>query len=242
MNKEHHLKVAYNELNEKYIQLYSEKQETDYRLLELIEEHEQYSREEDEIRKLHQNVRLLKHDMKNHLMVIASYLNDEDYDSAKKYTSEMLGRLNEINSYIETGNSLLNHIINDKLNYARSKQIVIKAEIDNLHFDALQSIDFSALLTNLLDNGIEASLREDLSNREMWVNIVKCRGYETICIKNKISASVLDNNPELKSGKEHQENHGLGLAKVRSIVKKCNGLYDIYEENGFFCVKVFIPE
>ncbi len=241
MRKERQLQAAYDELNQKYIKLYGEKQEADYQLSQLLEQNEQRSREDNEIRTLHQNVRQLKHDMKNHLMVIASYLNEEDYEQAKHYTSEILGKLNAMHSYIETENSLMNHILNEKLSFARAQQISIKAEIENLQFQVLPSIDFSALLTNLLDNAIEASLQEETVTRELHVLITKSRGYETICVKNKVSESVLANNPSLQSQKEEPESHGFGLEKVKAIVTQCNGMYDIYEEACFFCVKVFIP-
>lgn len=79
--------------------------------LDALKEEWGYVREQDqEIRKLHESVRRLKHDMKNHLLVIASCLNAKDYDAARDYTSGMLDKLNSIHSYVETGNSLMNHI------------------------------------------------------------------------------------------------------------------------------------
>ncbi len=241
MRNRQQLQTSYEELNQKYIQIYGEKQEAEYQLSQLKEEVGQYIRQEEEIRTLHQNVRQLKHDMKNHLMVIASYLNEENIEQAKQYTSEILGKLNAMHSYIETGNMLLNHIINEKLAYARTQQIMVKAEIENLQFKILPSIDFSALLSNMLDNAIEALIKEEPDKRQLHVIIVQCRGYETICVKNKITKSVLEKNPTLNSQKPEKENHGLGIPKVKEIVSQCGGMYDIYEEDNFFCVKVFIP-
>ncbi|MBQ9119290.1 MAG: GHKL domain-containing protein [Lachnospiraceae bacterium] len=241
MRKGRQLRKEHEELKEKYIAVYGAKQETEYRLTELKEETEQWQRQDGEIRTLHQNVRQLKHDMKNHLMVIASYLNEENYEQAKAYTSEILGKLNAMHSYVETGNSLLNHIINEKLAYARAQGISIKAEIENLQFEKLSSLDFSALLTNLLDNAIEASVKEASSGRELHVMIVRCRGYETICVKNRVAESVLEKNPALQSGKKEKESHGFGVTKIKTIIEQCGGMYDFYEEEGFFCGKVFIP-
>ncbi len=241
MRKAQQLKENYEELNQKYIQVYGKLQEAEYQLKQLQEEVSQHMQQEEEVRSLHQNVRQLKHDMKNHLMVIASYLNEENLEQAKQYTSEILGKLNAMHSYIETGNTLLNHIINEKLAYARTRQISVKAEIENLQFKVLPSIDFSALLSNLLDNAIEALIKEEADKRELHVTIVKCRGYETICVKNRVSNSVLKQNPLLTSTKEEKETHGLGVLKMKEIVSQCGGMYDIYEEENLFCVKVFIP-
>lgn len=100
-----------------------------------------------------------------------------------------MDKLNAVHSYIETGNSLLNHILNEKLNMAREKGISVKAEIENPSFKKMESLDFSALLSNILDNAIEAC--ENENSPELYVVISQRRGYETILVKNKISASVL---------------------------------------------------
>lgn len=42
--------------------------------------------------------------MKNHIMVLSSYLAVEDYEGAREYCSEILDKLNVMNSYVETGN------------------------------------------------------------------------------------------------------------------------------------------
>lgn len=95
---------------EKYLRLLAQKSETDYRLAAQSEEAAYIRKQESDIRSLHQSARQLKHDMRNHLMVLAAYLNDGDYEAAKTYTSEILDKLNVMHSYIETGNALLNHI------------------------------------------------------------------------------------------------------------------------------------
>ena len=231
---------------EKYVALLEKEAELRYQYEKLLKETEEMHSQEAELRELHQNVRQLKHDMKNHLMVMTSYLNSEEYDQARAYTSELLDKFSTMHSYIETGNVLLNHILNEKLSYAKSMGILVKAEIENLAFAKMDRMDFSALLSNMLDNAIEALLREkeeELSQRlQMQVVISAQRGYETICVKNQISSSVFVKNPNLETSKEEKDLHGLGVGKIKAIVAQYGGMADFYEEDNFFCVKVFIPK
>lgn len=224
---------------EKYSALLSKKSELEYELAELKASSERIMKQDDEIRILHENVRRIKHDMKNHLMVIASCLNSEEYDPAKIYVSQILDKLNAAHSYVETGNSLMNHILNEKLNKARETGISVKAEIENLTFAKMESIDFSAMLSNILDNAIEACKNERAP--EINVIIAARRGYETILVKNKITDSVLEKNPELATEKTDKERHGMGVSQIKAIAGKYQGLCDFYEEDGFFCACVFIP-
>ena len=236
------LKKEFEELQERYVKVFGEKEELSYELSGLRSKAEEIRSQEALIRALHENVRHLKHDMKNHLMVLASYLNGSDLESAKAYTSEILDKLNGVHSYIETGNSLLNHILNGKFETAREKGIGVKAEVETLSFERMGSLDFSALFSNLLDNALEASLKEPEKQQEIQVAVRAQRGYESIVVKNKISCSVLEKNPDLISDKAEPESHGLGIPQIKEIVEKYNGMCDFYEENGWFCAGVFIPK
>ncbi len=241
MNGHGSLKKEYALLQEKYMEVFAEKEELSYELSGLKSEAEQIRAQEAQIRGLHEQVRRLKHDMKNHLMVIASFLNSADMEAAKVYTSEILDKLNRVHSYIETGNSLLNHILNEKLESARAAGIIVKAQIENLAFEKMQSLDFSSLLSNMLDNALEASRKEEEGMREMQVTVAARRGYETIVVKNRIAVSVLQKNPGLITDKEQHESHGIGVLQIKEIVEKYGGMCDFYEEDGFFCVGAFIP-
>lgn len=231
--------AEFEALSERYSRLLSEKAAAEYELSELKAKTEQVARQDEEIHRLHESMRSIKHDMKNHLMVIASYLNDGDSGSAKAYTSQILDKLNAVHSYIETGNSLMNHILNAKLNAAREKGIAVKAEIENLSFAKMESMDFSAMLSNMLDNAAEASEKEQ--NGEISVVISRRREYETVLVKNRVSSSVLAENPSLESTKSDRASHGLGIAQIRSVCEKYGGMCDFYEEDGYFCAVSFIP-
>ena len=240
MRHYHQLQKELAAQEEKYLRILSQKSELEYQLSVQSEEAAYLSKKESDIRTLHESVRQLKHDMKNHLMVIASYLNSKDYEAAKTYTSQILDKLNTMHSYVETGNSLLNHILNEKLELARSCGIAIRAEIENISFAGMRSIDFSALLTNLLDNAIEAS--RDEADGELLIHIFKERGYDAISIKNKIVKSVLEENPELNSTKKDKKQHGIGISQIKEIVAAYDGIYDFFEKEGYFCSRVFIPQ
>ena len=229
----------YEILDEKYAKALGENMDINIQLETLKQDYKKQREMSNEIKELQKRSRALKHDMKNHIMVIASYLTANEYEEAKEYLSKILDNLNKMYTYISTGNSLLNYIVNTKLQYAKDKGIDVKAEIENLSFEQIGSVDFSALLSNLLDNSIEGCLNS--MKKELNIKILRKRGYDTILVKNRIDTSVLKNNPQLISTKENKEEHGNGLKQIKSIVEKYEGMMDIYEEDNFFCVYVVWP-
>lgn len=230
--------LNYEALDKEHTKLIGEGMNYQFEYERLQEKYKKEKDQSEEIRILHENTRRLKHDMKNHILVATSYLNSNEYNEAKNYLSLILDQLNQTYTYIETGNSVLNYIINTKLEYAKQKRIAVKAEIENISFEKMGSFDFSSLLGNILDNAIEAS--ELSSQKEIHVNILRKRGYDTILIKNTIDQSVLKINPELISSKESNGKHGYGIKQIKSIVEKYDGMLDFYEEEKMFCVYVML--
>lgn len=233
------LQEAYSKLEEKYFNEVQKTLDLEYKYRELEQEYKNNKNELKGMEEIHENTRRLKHDMRNYIMVVASYLNHNEIEEAKEYLSVVLDKLNKVYSYIHTGNSVMNYIINSKLESAQRENISFKVEIENLEFKKMGSVDFSALLGNILDNAIEACGKEEQPFIE--VTIKKKRNYDTILIKNHISESVLEANTSLSTSKTDTGNHGIGIKQIREITEKYEGILDIYEEHGMFCVNVMIP-
>lgn len=231
------MKEKYQQLEEDYKELLRQQQEHMTELTELRYNKLDYANSRKEMEELHEHARRLKHDMRNHLMVIASYLNAGETEEARCYTSQILDKLNLEYSYIETGNTLLNFIVNQKFSVAKELGIYVRAEIENLRFEQVQSIDFSAILGNLLDNAIEHA--QHSKEKCMELVIRKVKGHEVITVSNSIDASVLTENPKLQTTKSDTANHGVGLGEIREIADKYGVLLDIYEHGGRFFVSVY---
>lgn len=233
------LREKYDALEKKYIAEVADHLDLRYQYDTLLDDWRHSESQREEIERLHENTRRLKHDMRNHIMVIASHLNSGAVEEAKQYLSVVLDNLDRVYSYIQTGNAVMNYIVNSKLQYAQRKGIQFKAEIENLPFSRVGSVDFSALLGNALDNAIEASVGK--KDAFIDVSVSKKRGYDTIAVKNRIEGSVLEANPELHSTKANGMTHGYGMKQIKSIAEKYGGLVDIYEEDDMFCVSIMIP-
>lgn len=206
---------------------------------EMRYEYEKQKELAKEVQKVQKQIRTLKHDMKNHTMVILGYLEEGKAEKAKEYAGEILNKLNKMYTYVNVGNSLLNYILNNKLSKAKESGCEIKAEIENLSFSYMESVDFSALLNNLLDNAMEGALSSQ--NKKVEIQIVTQKGFDVITIKNSIDDSVLEKNVELRTTKT-EPGHGFGIKQIKDIVEKYNGMIDIHEKENMFVVSILLGE
>lgn len=126
-------------------------------------------------------------------------------------------------------------MINVKLNFARERNIDVLCNI-NTDFNSFDTDDIICLLSNAIDNAIEAAVK--CETPAISVTISEDKAYLIVMVKNTIVDSVLKNNPCLKTTKINKKHHGLGMLTIQDIVNKYNGIFDFEEEENLFIVDV----
>ena len=185
------------------------------------------------------NIRRVRHDIKNHLSVIKGYLEQGDTNACFDYIDSIHQTVESMGTLIRSGNSVIDYMINSKLSNLEGVQVLISGYVGN--FNDISDADMVCILGNILDNAVEALPSSSKTQRiELYFSKVK-RNRLIIC-KNSVSAPVLQNNKKLLSTKPHAEAHGLGHQIVETTVKKYGGLVGYFEEDELFGVEISIPE
>lgn len=206
----------------------------DYELLNL--QYDCAKQNAEDIRHMYENIRSLRHDMKNHLLCIANLLQDDsaNHQQTQSYIQNLLNQ-QEISQkkIIFSENDALDAILNTK--HATAYQHGIR--FDAIIADSLQFMcadDICVLFGNLLDNAISAAAQTD--TKQISLHIQPQDTYVSIVLANSSEKEVLANNPTLKTTKTRTDGHGYGIKNIRKVVQKYHGLIRFYEENGtFFC-------
>lgn len=203
----------------------------------------QLQRQQDEMQHLQQQyeeISILRHDFRNGIDCLCGMIEQGDCSGALAYAKRFKERkVNTILSQVQCSSTMLNAVVNAKFNDAQSKgidtslRLVVQIPHD-LEFD------LSIMLSNLLDNAIEAC-EKNPSNVQILLTISEEAGYYRLVVRNTIAASVLKKNQELKTEKANKKLHGWGLRSVTDLVSKRNGLIDFYEKEGMFYVDILLP-
>lgn len=205
----------------------------------LKQEYDYHTQNVEQIKNTYEEMRKMKHDLKNNIFCIMGLLEQKQYEKALTYTVSLSKKIEYKNIFANTNNKAVNGIINLKLSIAKDKDISIDCDItDNII--NIDDIDLTVLIANLLDNAIEASQKVDNKNRYIAVNIKNIDGNMVFIIKNKITKSVLKSNPKLLTSKSDFNFHGIGNISVKSIVEKYNGSINYYEKDDLFCCKAVL--
>lgn len=195
-----------------------------------------------QLKVLYNELEILRNDYKSYIDTTLNLADSEKYDELKKYVRKISE--SSINSTLDkvcvTGNLIVDGIINYKVAYAQNRGIDVKTRITH-KIQNISDANISIILGHLIDNAIESCLMQE-DEKVMKISIEKKKEYIMIQISNKIGDnSVIAVNRELKSTKG--ENHrGLGIKSVKEIIEKYYGMYDFYENDGFFIAEIFIHE
>lgn len=177
-------------------------------------------------------VRRDKHEMKNILFYLQSLTRAKLYDELEDFleveVAEHFAKLEEF----RTGNELLDYLLTQKAGEAREAGVKTCFDVVVPAGLPIEGRDLCGLLSNLLDNAIEASRAE--KDPEIRLSMRTSRGYLSIVVSNRCSTDVMSMNPHLHTTKGNAAEHGIGLRVVRSIAKKYEGSFSTEMVDGKF--------
>ena len=203
--------------------------------------HMQITQQEKRIREEEKNyreVQLLRHDLKRYLVTYRQLLQDGKYEVIEADIDKILGKRLNTNHCVYTENTILNAVICEKMEQCSIKTIKIEVQV-NADKD-MDSIEYGVVLSNLLDNAIEAEEQEKEENRYICLNIGVEQNMIHLVVSNYISESVLQNNALLETSKKNKQLHGIGLRGVKEFVNNKEGEIEIFEENHMFVVHICV--
>lgn len=227
-----------------YYMIYQSTAEYEKRMqLQMIQQQQLYQEQHmEQLQNIVADYHQLRHDMKNHFVYMDRLLSQENYPALKKYFYSMSKDVYALDNQIETGNEIVNQVINIKYAVAHQKQIPMEFSIAIPHELPIPSHLLCSLLSNLLDNATEAS--EKIQHPKIYVKMNMVKDYLSLTVSNHIEEWQRENALSRKTTKQNPHLHGIGWKSIQSIVKRYNGISD-FQVEGTVCrasVMLELPE
>ena len=181
----------------------------------------------------------LKHDIANHIGAIGSLIRENEISRALNYINQLEKYAPFNSKIVESGNLVIDSILNYKLDYVKSIGVNTHLDIKVPSDLELESFDMVVILGNLLDNSVEA-LKKLKENRTIWVSIKYDRGVLIIQIQNNFDGKISVGAKGLITTKDDKDNHGLGLKNIESTLEKYNGLLEYSYTDNLFKAEVLM--
>ena len=179
------------------------------------------------------------HEFEHHLQVLRGLLERKEYGAAQNYVRQLQAdRALKVFS-ITTNNPVVDVVLNQKYQAAQEHGIKMHVKVNDLSAVSVKTNELAVLLSNLLDNAIEACVKLD-GKREILCSIVKEDGIY-LSVRNT-SAPVQILQGEIATTKEDTAEHGYGLPAVKYILNRLQAEYTFAYRDGWFQFVAEIPE
>lgn len=204
---------------------------------------------EDSIRnieKLNRDLRAQRHDFLNHIQVLYSLMELEEYEETRTYLNHLYGDIIKVGNRIKTKSVSTNALLQAKANEAEKKGIhfdlILKSQLTDI---PIGEWEFCRILGNLIDNGFEALVEAEMPKKVLTVQI-----YEAI---KTIEVRVRNNGPFIPekmvnkifeagiSSKKDKKDHGMGLYIVRKLLED-DGHSIVLEQEGDVCFHITLKK
>lgn len=193
----------------------------------------------DEIESMYTKMRGWRHDYHNHIQAMQASMAMGKYEEVNAYLRQLNDDLVNVDTVIKTGRVMVDAILNGKINIASQNDIVVNAKAKIPDKTPLTDVDLCVIIGNLLDNAIEENKNLPISNRFIRIYIGQKNTQFYLAFTNAAGKKNVRQGNLFASSKGL--NHGFGLMRVESIVKKYGGLFSADSEDGGFTAELLIP-
>lgn len=183
------------------------------------------------------------HEYKNQIVCIESLLTKKKYGELEKYIKSIYGDLHEETEVINTNHVIVNAILNTKYQEMVKKGIVFVFRVNDLSEIWIEDEDVVIILSNLLNNAIEAC-EKCTDKKIIKLKFIKEAEKVIIAVKNTFHVPIHYEDGEIKTTKSvNSEEHGVGIKNIERIIWKYGGSHVKKEsENGMeFIFSIIIP-
>ena len=203
----------------------------------------------EEMERIYSGIRGMKHDMKNTLSVIQRLSAGEGNGELEEYLSELNRGLEKLEVRFKTGNTVVDTLLNMKYHEAVRDVPDLKMDADKLMLPQgleIHSYDIGVILGNAVDNAMEAcrKLKAKEPEADAFIRLCSLQKGNLLILKveNSFDGRLVRRRQEEfpMTDKADRENHGIGLANIKSTAEKYQGTMDFKVKGRVFILSVMM--
>lgn len=178
-----------------------------------------------------------RHDMRNHINCMYILLKEKNYSELEAYFQKMGGTLSELKIKAQTGNNMVNAILNDV--YVKFSDVNVEIEgylPDKIN---LSNADICTLFYNLFENAFTAAEQSDEKKVRIIIKALGSNLYVSIVNTIPYQVEVVDN--KLKTSKNDVASHGYGTVNARMCAEANSGSLIYKCSEDFFESELILP-
>ena len=185
-----------------------------------------------------EETRQARHDLRHQLCQLAALAEEGNLEKIKAYLSDAVSRIPSLELHF-CENRAADGVVGYYCALAKREQIPFSVRLDLPECLPVDEIDLCLVLSNLLENALEASLHTAPARRRIELTAyLHGNSLALIQVENTYDGVIREKDGVFLSSK--RKGDGVGLQSVRHIAEKSCGVSTVTYQDGLFCVKVML--
>lgn len=196
---------------------------------EQVEQYKYLEQREEETKKF-------RHDIRNHMHMINSFLNEKNYTAVEEYMKSMDVKIESIGNKLTVYNGIVDAVINRYQSEALKEGVSLDVKGRFPVESRVSAFDLCTIFSNLIENAIRG--QKEYGEGSIHIECAYNEDEILICIENDYVGELEYRDGRLKTTKRDISRHGIGLLNVERCVEDNGGLISIDTDNNKFKVMV----
>ena len=185
-----------------------------------------------------EEARQARHDLRHQLGQISALADKGDLEKIKAYLSGAVSRIPDMELHF-CENRAADSVVGYYCALAKRENIPYSVQLDLPESLPVDEINLCLVLSNLLENALEASLRTKPTRRQIKLTAYLHGGsLALVQVENTYDGVIREKDGVFQSSKGKRD--GVGIQSVRHIAEKSGGVSDFTHQDGLFCAKVML--
>lgn len=194
-------------------------------------------KEIDQVKISSQKLAILRHDMRHHLNIILTQLQNDHPEKAEEYIREISSAYDDTVIARYSGNEMLNSVISIYHSRFTDKGFLLKCNISTGKELPCSDLALCTILSNALENSMHALEQMDISSKWAKLTVSQKKNHLLLQVENPV-----EKIPEFADGipVSNRDGHGIGVKSVIYYVDQLNGQCQFSVSDHCFILKIIV--
>ena len=201
----------------------------------------------DAMSQFNNTLRAQRHDFLNHLQVVYSLIEMEEYGEANDYIEQVYGKITSVSRVMKTANPAVNALLQVKVAACEKAGVQVDVTITS-KWETLESTlpdwEMCKVLSNLIDNAVDAMEAVPEGKRRLSITLGENVKQYTFRVENT-GEMIPENIREhlfIPGFTTKGDGHGMGLHIVRRTLRDRGGEIEVRSDENTTVFSGFVPK
>ena len=201
----------------------------------------------DAMSQFNNTLRAQRHDFLNHLQVVYSLIEMEEYAEANDYIEQVYGKITAVSRVMKTANPAVNALLQVKVAACEKTGVQVEVSITS-KWETLEATmpdwEMCKVLSNLIDNAVDAMETVPEKDRKLAIHLAENVKHYTFRVENtgeKIPEDIRE-HIFIPGFTTKGDGHGMGLHIVRRTLHERGGDISVVSDENHTVFSGFVPK